>query len=145
MAGDQGGAGLITAPPLAVGPRQKADGLTAVTSREYGVVDDKITDGTGIETLRRERKLIEPRSVYSVGRVLRNILSDTSSVGLIATSVAREKDLDSLTLGGDATVRRDQNRLFWNARPQLSNLAANAPNTFGNGIQRQPFIVELFR
>ena len=90
-------------------------GLTAVTSREYGVVDDKITDGTGIETLRRERKLIEPRSVYSVGRVLRNILSDTSSVGLIATSVAREKDLDSLTLGGDATVRRDQNRLFWNA------------------------------
>jgi hypothetical protein len=90
-------------------------GLTAVTSREYGVVDDKITDITGIEALVRKRKLIEPRSVYSVGRVLRNVLGDTSNIGLIATSVAREKDLDSLTLGGDATVRRDQSRLFWNA------------------------------
>ena len=90
-------------------------GLTAVTSREYGAVDDKITDAAGIEALVREHKLIEPRSVYSVGRVLRNILSDTSSVGLTATSVAREQDLDSLTLGGDATIRRDQNRLFMNA------------------------------
>lgn len=90
-------------------------GLTAMTTREYGVVDEKIAGAEESEALIRERRLIEPRSVYSVGRVLRNILSDTSSVGLIATSVAREKDLDSLTLGGDATVRRDQNRLFWNA------------------------------
>jgi len=90
-------------------------GLTAMTSREYGVVDAKTAGLDGGDLVIRERKLIEPRSVYSVGRMLRNILSDTSSVGLTATSVAREKDLDSLTLGGDATIRRDQNRMQWNA------------------------------
>jgi hypothetical protein len=116
-------------------------GLTAMTTREYGVVDDKTTGIDGVEARIRERKLIEPRSVYSVGRVLRNVLSDTSSVGLIATSVAREKDLDALTLGGDATIRRDQNRLFWNAHwvgtrapidGRLQNGLGGATNFFVN-------------
>jgi hypothetical protein len=88
--------------------------LTATTSREFGTVDEQATAPDGSAILIRERKLIEPRAVYSVGRVLRSILGDTSSVGLIATSVVREKDLNAMTLGGDATVRRDQNRFFWN-------------------------------
>ena len=90
-------------------------GLTAVTSREYGTVDQKMTAIDGGELLVRDRKLIEPRAVYSVGRVLRNILGDTSNVGLIATSVVRERDLDAATLGGDVTLRRDQNRLVWSS------------------------------
>jgi len=117
-------------------------GLTAMTTREYGVVDEKTTAIDGGEALHRERKLIEPRTVYSVGRVLRNILSDTSSVGLIATSVARERDLDSVTFGGDATVRRHQNRLFMNAHwvgtrapvdDRLQNGLGGATNMFYNG------------
>ena len=88
--------------------------LTATTSREFGTVDAKTTALDGSAILIRQRKLIEPRAVYSVGRVLRNVLGDTSNVGLIATSVVREQDLNAVTLGGDATVRRDQNRFFWN-------------------------------
>jgi hypothetical protein len=88
--------------------------LTARTSREFGTVDQTITAIDGSAIVVRGRKLIEPRAVYSVGRVLRNILGDTSNVGLIATSVMREKDLNAVTFGADATVRRDQNRFFWN-------------------------------
>src|SRR6266550_3423391 len=122
-------------------------GLTAMTSREYGVVDDTITDATGIEALARERKLIEPRSVYSVGRALRTILGDTSSAGVTATSVAREKDLDAQTFGADATVRRLENKLFMNAHwvgtrapvedqdksLHIRNGLGGAANTFYNG------------
>ena len=106
---------ILGAAKLTGGTRRWTYGaLTATTSREFGTVDDKITAVDGGAVLIRERKLFEPRAVYSVGRVLGNILGDTSNVGLIATSVVREKDLDAMTLGADATVRRDQNRFFWN-------------------------------
>jgi hypothetical protein len=107
---------ILGAAKLTGGTRRWTYGaLTATTSREFGTVDRKITavDGSAIPI--RQRKLIEPRAVYNVARVLRNILGDTSNVGLIATSVVREKDLNAVTLGGDATLRRDQNRFFWNA------------------------------
>ena len=90
-------------------------GLTAVTSREYGTVAQKTTRLDGPDVLIRTQKLIEPRSMYSVARVVHNILGETSNIGLIATSVVREKDLNAATIGGDATVRRDQNRFTWNA------------------------------
>ncbi len=90
-------------------------GLTAVTSREYATVDATTSPGGGIHVVNRRRTLIEPRALYSVGRLQRNILGDTSNVGLIATSVTREQDLDSMTVGGDATIRRDRNRFLWNA------------------------------
>jgi hypothetical protein len=96
-------------------PRWTYGGLTALTSREYGAVDLQTSASDGTPLLTREHKLIEPRTAYSVGRLQRDLLDDTSNVGLTITSVAREKDLDSVTVGGDATVRRDQNRLFWNA------------------------------
>jgi len=84
--------------------------LTAITSREYGTVD--ATADTGGATLtHRERKLIEPRSVYTVGRVSRNVLGDTSNLGLIATNVMRELDANASLVGADATLRRDRNRL----------------------------------
>jgi hypothetical protein len=90
-------------------------GLTAVTSREYGTVDRSLTAPDGAAALVRARKLIEPRTVYGVGRVRRDMLGETSNIGLTWTTVTREKDLDSGTLGGDATIRRDQNRMMWNA------------------------------
>ena len=84
--------------------------LTAVTSREYGYVD-VTSDAANAATLtRRQRKLIEPRSIYSVARVSRNLLGDTSNVGLIATNVTRELDGDASLAGVDATLRRDRNR-----------------------------------
>jgi len=107
--------------------------LTAVTSREYGIVDISSHVGTGATFTRRQRKLIEPRSVYSAARVLRNILGGTSNVGLIATSVARERDLDALTLGGDATLRRDQNRFLSNAHWVATRGAVDGRERFGLG------------
>ena len=87
-------------------------GLTALTSREYATVDAGDTGATGVPIVRRVQKLVEPRALYSAGRVQRNVLGDTSSVGFIATSVAREKDLDATTVGGDVTIRRDDNRFY---------------------------------
>jgi hypothetical protein len=84
--------------------------LTAVTSREYGTVDAASNAADGTILIRRTRKLIEPRSVYSVARVSRNVLSDTSNIGLIATNVSRELDANASLVGADATLRRDRNR-----------------------------------
>jgi hypothetical protein len=84
--------------------------LTAVTSREYGAVDVTSDPASGATLTRREGKLIEPRSIYSVARVSRNLLGDTSNIGLIATNVTRELDADASLAGVDATLRRDRNR-----------------------------------
>jgi hypothetical protein len=88
--------------------------LTATTSREYGVVDTSQPLADGTTAVHRGQKLIEPRTVYSAGRVQRTILGDTSSIGLDATSVVREKDADAFTGGGDWSLRRSRNRFFFN-------------------------------
>ncbi len=88
-------------------------GLTALTSREYATVDAAEAMGNGSAVVRRVEKLVEPRALYSVGRLQRNVLGDSSNIGLIATSVAREKDLDAVTVGGDVMIRRDANRFQW--------------------------------
>jgi hypothetical protein len=90
-------------------------GLTAMTSREYATVDAKDAATSGAVVVRRVQKLVEPRALYSVGRLQRNILGDSSSIGLMATNVTREKDADSVTAGGDAAIRRDRNRFVLNA------------------------------
>jgi hypothetical protein len=117
-------------------------GLTAVTSREYGAVDRSTTASDGAAILVRARKLIEPRTMYGVGRLQRDMLGETSNIGLTWTSVTREKDLDSLTLGGDATIRRAQNLLTWNAHwvgtrapvdGVIKNGLGGATNLFYNG------------
>jgi hypothetical protein len=83
--------------------------LSAITSRESGTVDAAVEAPGGTLT-RRDRKVIEPRSVYTVARVSRTVLGDTSNIGLIATNVARELDADASLAGFDATLRRDRNR-----------------------------------
>jgi hypothetical protein len=95
--------------------------LTAITSRERGTVD-VTSDAVGGSTLiRRERKVIEPRSIYSVARVSRNLLGDTSNVGLIATNVTRELDADASLAGVDATLRRDRNRFNLNGHAVVTH------------------------
>jgi hypothetical protein len=88
--------------------------LTGVTSREYGTVDVESNGQSGAPLRRRTRKLIEPRSLYSVARVSRNLLDDTSNVGMIATNVTRELDASASLFGVDATLRRDRNRFNLN-------------------------------
>jgi len=89
-------------------------GLSALTSREFGTVDvtDTLLDGSSL--VHRERKLLEPRTLYSAGRLQRSILGDTSAIGLTATSVVREKDFDAVTAGGEWTIRSNRNRFFSN-------------------------------
>jgi len=84
-------------------------GLTALTAREYATVETTSKDADGTEVVSHGRRLIEPRTMYGVGRVQRDILKGTSNVGAIATAVVREKDLDAFTGGGDYNIRWDRN------------------------------------
>ncbi len=83
--------------------------LGAVTAREYAVVDVTTRDRNGNESVTRNRnRLIEPATLYSVGRLQRDIRG--SNVGVISTAVLREKDLDAFTGGPDFNLRWDRNR-----------------------------------
>jgi hypothetical protein len=84
-------------------------GLTALTAGEHATVT------TGSEPDNEIERLIEPRTLYSVGRVRRDMASGSSTFGLIGTSVVRENDADAVTGGGDAIVRWAQNHYQWNA------------------------------
>jgi hypothetical protein len=109
--------------------------LTAVTSREYGTSMSRMPP-TPRRSRGAERKLIEPRSIYSVARVSRNLLGDTSNVGLIATNVTRELDADASLAGVDATLRRDRNRFNLNGHAVATHapLTAVVRNGFGGVV-----------
>jgi hypothetical protein len=98
-------------------------GLGAVTAREYGEVEITATDANGSEVVTRETRLIEPAAMYAVGRVQRDILKGTSTVGAMATSVVREKDLDAFSGGGDLNLRWHKNLYNWST----GMFAARAP------------------
>jgi Domain of unknown function (DUF5916) len=88
-------------------------GLGAVTSREYGVVDVTMTNPDGSTSkVRNDKRLIEPATFYSVGRLQRDI--GASNVGVIGTAVVREKDLDAFTGGPDYNLRWNQNQFVLN-------------------------------
>jgi len=83
--------------------------LGALTAAEYGVVDVTTTDDDGTETVaRNNRRLIEPSTFYSIGRLQRDI--GGSNVGVVSTAVMREKDLDAFTGGPDFNARWSRNR-----------------------------------
>jgi hypothetical protein len=84
-------------------------GLTALTAREYATVETTATNADGSELVSHGRRLIEPLTMYGVGRVQRDVLDGTSNIGAIATAVVREKDLDAFTGGGDYNIRWDRN------------------------------------
>jgi hypothetical protein len=89
-------------------------GLTALTSREYATVDVTTQAPDGSDVVTREEHVIEPMTGYSVGRVQRDILRGSSTVGAIATAVVRERDADAFTGGGDYNIRWSSNRYVWN-------------------------------
>src|SRR5262245_44418436 len=84
-------------------------GLKAVTAREYAVVGTAPTDADGHESTTRSTKLIEPLTMFGVGRLQRDLLNGTSNVGAIATSVVRERDVDAFTGGPDYNIRWHRN------------------------------------
>jgi hypothetical protein len=87
-------------------------GLTALTAREFGVVDTTVKSADGTEsTVRDEHRLLEPATLYNVGRVQRDILHSSSNVGLVGTAVVRgDHQLDAFTGGPDYNLRLSQNR-----------------------------------
>ncbi|MFA5907999.1 MAG: DUF5916 domain-containing protein [Vicinamibacterales bacterium] len=87
-------------------------GLTALTDREYAVVES--TAAGSDRTVRGER-LIEPYTSYNVGRIQKD-LGGGSTVGGTGTAVLREQDLDAYTGAIDYTVRWAKNRYNWNGQ-----------------------------
>src|SRR5205085_2119802 len=87
-------------------------GLGALTSAEFGVVDLTTTAGDGTTSVvRNNHRLIEPATLYSVGRVQRDILHSSSNVGFVTTGVIRgDKQLDAFTGGPDYNLRWGKNR-----------------------------------
>ena len=88
--------------------------LTAWTAREYATVDATTQDTDGHDMVTRVERLIEPMTSYSIGRVQRDILHGSSTVGTIATAVVRERDAGAFTGGGDYNIRWGSNRYVWN-------------------------------
>ena len=89
-------------------------GLTALTSEEFATVDAATTGASGQPAVARVQRLIEPRSLYSVGRVQRDLKAGASTLGLLATNVTRDGVADATTGGGDVNVRWGGNRYLWN-------------------------------
>ncbi|MHC4108452.1 MAG: DUF5916 domain-containing protein, partial [Planctomycetota bacterium] len=88
--------------------------LSALTAREYAVVDSIGVDSTGAETATRTERLIEPLTSYSAARIQRDIMGGSSNVGAIATAVIRDGDDNAATGGIDYKIRWDRNRFEWN-------------------------------
>ncbi len=100
-------------------------GLAALTAREFAVVDTQLTTADGTTTtMRNDRRLVEPATMYSVGRVQRDIFASSSNVGLVATGVVRgDKQLDAFTGGPDYNLRWNKNRFNVNGHV----IATHAP------------------
>jgi len=86
-------------------------GLTALTDREYAVVERTGANG---QTERAER-LIEPYTSYNVGRVQKDVFTG-STIGGLGTAVMREGDLDAYAGSMDYTLRWSQNRASVNGQ-----------------------------
>lgn len=107
-------------------------GLTALTAREYGTVETTTARSDGSELVSHDRRVIEPLTMYGVGRVQRDVLNGTSNIGAIATTVVREKDLDAFTGGGDYNIRWNRNLYTFNGHW----VATHAPI---DGVQKTGF------
>ena len=100
-------------------------GLAALTAREFAIVDTKLKADDGTETtVRNDHRLMEPATMYSVGRVQRDILKSSSNVGFVTTGVIRgDNQLDAFTGGPDYNIRWSKNR--YNLNGHL--IATHAP------------------
>ena len=87
--------------------------LSALTSAEYATVDATTTNEAGDEIVRRQERLIEPRTSYNVVRVQRDLRGGTSNAGLVWTGVLRDADQDAHTAGVDYNLRFKRNLWRW--------------------------------
>jgi uncharacterized protein DUF5916 len=88
-------------------------GLAALTAQEFARVETTTTDAGGAEIVRRLDRLVEPRTLYSVGRVQRDLRGATSTIGAIGTAVVRDGDADAFTGGIDYNFRWNRNQYQW--------------------------------
>ena len=96
-------------------------GLAALTSAEYATVNAAGTDTNGLTSVARVERLVEPRTIYSVGRLQRDFRRGSSNLGGIATAVVRDGDRNAFTGGFDHTLRWDSNRGSWTGIWALSH------------------------
>ena len=108
--------------------------LGALTSREFASVDATIAHEDGTQTVaRRNRQLIEPAALYSVGRLQRDIRG--SNVGFVTTAVVREKDRDAFTGGPDFNIRWSRNRFNTNGHWIVTHAPIDTPPQGGSRMQ----------
>jgi hypothetical protein len=88
-------------------------GITALTAQEFATVEATSVGADGTETVTRVQRLIEPRTMYSVGRVQRDLRGASSTLGAIGTAVVRDGDADAFTGGIDYNFRWNRNRYQW--------------------------------
>jgi hypothetical protein len=88
-------------------------GLTALTAEEFAKVEHDTTDASGQTVRVREDRLIEPRTMFSVGRIIRDV-GKSSTLGGLATAVVRDGNANAFSAGSDYNLRWDRNRANWN-------------------------------
>jgi hypothetical protein len=104
-------------------------GLTAMTAEEFAEVEHDTIDAQGHTARVREQRLVEPRTMYSVGRIIRDV-GRSSTVGGMATAVVRDGNQNAFTAGSDYNLRWDKNRSNWNG------MVAGTHAPFGVGDMR---------
>lgn len=107
-------------------------GLTALTAAEYALVDHVELDANSQPTTTRLERLVEPRTLYNVGRVQREFARGSSTVGGIGTATVRDGDADAYTGSMDYNLRWDRNRGQWNG--QVGGTHAPFGTTLRNGL-----------
>jgi hypothetical protein len=101
-------------------------GLTALTGREYATVT---AGALGAD------RLVEPATSYNVVRLQREVLGDSSTIGVLATGVVRERADNAYTGGMDYTLRWDDNRVEWNGHWAVTRAPGpEGMKTSGGGV-----------
>ncbi len=109
-------------------------GITALTAAEYAVV---APEGSERSPLFAVERLIEPATMYGVGRVQRDLLDGSSTVGALGTAVLRDHDSDAFTGGLDYSLRWGGNRNLWEGHWVGTHAPVNGRQASGfGGISR---------
>jgi hypothetical protein len=80
-----------------------------------------------------EQVEIEPAASYTAARIQRNILQQSSNVGLLATTVLRVNDRNAFAGGADYRIRRFRNQLDLNGHWVITHAPGSATRSTGVG------------
>ena len=123
--------------------------LTALTDREFAVVEAD-HDATGMSTGRAHvDRLIEPMTSFNVARLQRDV-GASSNVGGLITAVVREGGNDAFTGGIDHNVRWNRSRWRWNGSyaitraPGEGGVRTGVGGTGGLGFAAKHFSLNSF-